>query len=151
MAITAIKGLGKAFLKRIKDKAGKKTKKLNKKDIDAFQKKYGKHKKALEAANKPAMDEYRETIKPVQLKIKRTGKETKEDTQKILSAFQKKESKINKVSKKEVYKSMPDIRQRFRAEPGYKRKLTKGVKDWPTRAEILQKNRLKKYGKSKDL
>jgi len=27
MAITAIKGLGKAFLKRIKDKAGKKTKK----------------------------------------------------------------------------------------------------------------------------
>ena len=32
MAITALKGLGKAFLKRIIDKAGKKTKKLNKKD-----------------------------------------------------------------------------------------------------------------------
>ena len=155
MAITAIKGLGKAFLKRIKDKAVSKKKTLHKSDIKKFDKVFSVHTKALKAANKQATKEYDKTVSHVQKGVKRKGFESKEDSKEMIEAGKKLDKALyGKNTHKEKlrrYKHLPDIRQRFRAEPGPKRKLTKGVKDWPTRAEILQKNRLKKYGKSKDL
>jgi len=146
--IKALKGLGKAFLKRVRDKAGDKAKKLNKKDTDAFQKKFGKHKKALEAVNKPVVDEYKKAVAPIKEKIKKQGGfETKEDTAALISAWQKKENKINKVPMSQVYKSMPNIRQRFRGAPGSDRKAVKGVHSWRDRAKILH---AKKFGTGPD-
>ncbi len=45
-----------------------------------------------------------------------------------------------------MYDDFPDIRQRFRGAPGGQRKLTKGIKNYMRRAEVLQKDRLKRYG-----
>ena len=47
--------------------------------------------------------------------------------------------------KVKMYDDLPDIRQRFRGAPGKQRKLVKGEKNWMRRADILQKDRLKKY------
>jgi hypothetical protein len=155
--IKAIKGLGKAFLKRAKDKAASKKKELHKSDIKKFDKVFSVHTRALKAANKQATKEYDKKISFIQKGIKRKGFESKEDSKEMIDAGTKLTKALyggaGKNTHKEQlrrYKHLPDIRQRFRAEPGPKRKLTKGVKDWPTRAEILQKDRLKKYGKSKD-
>ena len=47
MAISAIKGLGKAFIKRSRAKAAEKMKKLNKRDTLRFQGVYKKHRKKM--------------------------------------------------------------------------------------------------------
>ena len=141
------KGMG-AIIKGAKKKAAKKLKAISKKDTDAFQKEFGKHKKALEATNKPAIDEYKRTIAPVRAKIKKQdGFETKEDSAALMSAWQKKENKISKAPMSQVYKSMPNIRQRFRGAPGSDRKAVKGVHSWRDRAKILH---AKKFGTGPD-
>ena len=43
------------------------------------------------------------------------------------------------------YESLPDVRSRFRGAPGRQRKLVKGVTNPMKRAEILQKDRLKRF------
>ena len=45
-----------------------------------------------------------------------------------------------------VYDDLPDMRLRFRGAPGRQRKLVKGEKNFMRRAEILQKDRLKRLG-----
>ena len=143
MAIKAIKGLGKAF-KKYKEKS----KRLNTRDTARFQGVYRKHKKAREAVNKPAVQEYNKKVKEIKSRI--TKGESKDDMKDLMSANDKLNSKILKKDKVKMYDDLPDIRLRFRGAPGPQRKLVKGQKNWMRRAEILQKDRLKKYGKSKD-
>ena len=69
MAISAIKGLGKAFIKRSRAKAAEKMKKLNKRDTLRFQGVYKKHRKMLERLNKPAKDELDKTLKSIKGRI----------------------------------------------------------------------------------
>ena len=141
------KGMG-AIIKGAKKKAAKKLKIISKKDTDAFQKEFGKHKKALRAVNKSAVDEYNREVAPIRAKIKKQGGfETKGDTAGLMSAWQRKENKINKVPMSQVYRSMPNIRQRFRGAPGSDRKAVKGVHSWMDRAKILHK---KKFGTGPD-
>ena len=45
-----------------------------------------------------------------------------------------------------MYDDLPDMRLRFRGAPGRQRKLVKGEKNFMRRAEILQKDRLKRLG-----
>ena len=144
MAIKAIKGLGKAF-KKYKEKS----KRLNTRDTARFQGVYRKHKKALEAVNKPAVDEYKKKVKEIKSRI--TKGESKDDMRDLMSANDKLNSKILKKDKVKMYDDLPDIRQRFRGAPGTQRKLVKGEKNWMRRAEILQADRLKKYGPSKKI
>jgi len=144
MAIRAIKGLGKAF-KKYKEKS----KRLNTRDTARFQGVYRKHKKALEAVNKPAVDEYKKKVKEIKSRI--TKGESKDDMRDLMSANDKLNSKILKKDKVKMYDDLPDIRQRFRGAPGTQRKLVKGEKNWMRRAEILQADRLKKYGPSKKI
>ena len=54
----------------LKLKGEKKFKNISKKDTDAFQKEFGKHKKALEAVNKPVVDEYKKAVAPIKEKLK---------------------------------------------------------------------------------
>ena len=143
-----IKGAKKISKKASKAKGEKKLKTISKKDTDAFQKEFGKHKKALEAVNKPVVDEYKKAVAPIKEKIKKQGGfETKGDTAALISAWQKKENKISKVPMSQVYRSMPNIRQRFRGAPGSDRKAVKGVQSWRDRAKILHE---KKFGTKPD-
>ena len=144
MAIKAIKGLGKAF-KKYKEKS----KRLNTRDTARFQGVYRKHKKALEAVNKPAVDEYKKKVKEIKSRI--TKGESKDDMKDLMSANDKLNSKIFKKDKVKMYDDLPDIRLRFRGAPGPQRKLVKGQKNWMRRAGILQADRLKKYGPSKKI
>ena len=149
MAIKAIKGLGKAFLKRAKDKAKDKAKKLNTRDTARFQGVYRKHKKAREAVNKPAVEEYNKKVKEIRSRI--TKGESKEDMRELQSAADRLNSKILKKDRVKMYDDMPDIRQRFRGAPGPQRKLVKGEKNWMRRAGILQADRLKRLGPSEKI
>jgi len=144
MAIKAIKGLGKAF-KKYKENS----KRLNTRDTARFQGVYRKHKKALEAVNKPAVDEYKKKVKEIKSRI--TKGESKDDMKDLMSANDKLNSKILKKDKVKMYDDLPDIRLRFRGAPGPQRKLVKGEKNWMRRAGILQADRLKKYGPSKKI
>jgi len=144
MAIKAIKGLGKAF-KKYKENS----KRLNTRDTARFQGVYRKHKKALEAVNKPAVDEYKKKVKEIKARI--TKGESKDDMKDLMSANDKLNSKILKKDKVKMYDDLPDIRLRFRGAPGPQRKLVKGEKNWMRRAGILQADRLKKYGPSKKI
>ena len=144
MGISAIKGLGKAFLKASRAKAAEKMKKLDRRDTARFQGVYKKHVKAAKAVNKPAVDEYNKKVKEIKSRI--TKGESKEDQRDLQSAADKLNNKILKKDKIKMYDDFPDIRQRFRGAPGRQRKLTKGVKNYMRRAEILQKDRLKRYG-----
>ena len=144
MAIKAIKGLGKAF-KKYKEKS----KRLNTRDTARFQGVYRKHKKAREAVNKPAVEEYNKKVKEIKSRI--TKGESKDDMKDLMSANDKLNSKILKKDKVKMYDDLPDIRQRFRGAPGHQRKLVKGEKNWMRRAGILQADRLKKYGPSKKI
>ena len=144
MGISAIKGLGKAFLKASREKAAEKMKKLDKRDTARFQGVYKKHVKAAKAVNKPAVDEYNKKVKEIKSRI--TKGESKEDQRDLQSAADKLNNKILKKDKVKMYDDLPDIRQRFRGAPGHQRKLTKGIKNYMRRAEVLQKDRLKRYG-----
>ena len=144
MAIRAIKGLGKAF-KKYKEKS----KRLNTRDTARFQGVYRKHKKALEAVNKPAVDEYKKKVKEIKSRI--TKGESKDDMKDLMSANDKLNSKILKKDKVKMYDDLPDIRLRFRGAPGPQRKLVKGEKNWMRRAGILQADRLKRLGPSEKI
>ena len=144
MAISAIKGLGKAFLKASKEKGKKKLKALNKRDEMRFQGVYRKHRKMLERLNKPAKDELDKTLKSIKGRI--TKGKSKDDQKDMMRAYDKYNSKIMKKDKVKMYDDLPDIRQRFRGAPGPQRKITRGMKNYMRRAEALQKDRLKRLG-----
>ena len=144
MAIKAIKGLGKAF-KKYKEKS----KRLNTRDTARFQGVYRKHKKAREAVNKPAVEEYNKKVKEIRSRI--TKGESKEDMKDLMSANDRLNSKILKKDRVKMYDDLPDIRQRFRGAPGHQRKLVKGQKNWMRRAGILQADRLKRLGPSEKI
>jgi hypothetical protein len=144
MAIKAVKGIGKAFLKASRAKAAEKMKKLNKRDEMKFQGVYRKHRKALEKLNKPAKEELEKSLKSIRGRV--TKGKSKGDMKDMMKAYQRYDSKIfKKGTKEKMYDDLPDIRQRFRGRPGRQRKLVKGVKNYVKRAEILQKDRLKRF------
>ena len=148
MTIKAVKGIGKAFLKASRAKAAEKMKKLNKRDEMKFQGVYRKHRKALERLNKPAKEELEKSLKSIRNRI--TKGKSKGDMKDMMKAYQRYDSKIMKKGTKEkMYDDLPDIRQRFRGRPGRQRKLVKGVKNYMKRAEILQKDRLKRFKRDK--
>ena len=144
MAISAIKGLGKAFIKRSRAKAAEKMKKLNKRDTLRFQGVYKKHRKMLERLNKPAKDELDKTLKSIKGRI--TKGKSKDDMKDMMKAYDRYNSKVMKKDKVKMYDDLPDIRQRFRGAPGPQRKITRGMKNYMRRAEALQKDRLKRLG-----
>tara|TARA_R100001086_G_C11671084_1_gene212924 strand:- start:71 stop:550 length:480 start_codon:yes stop_codon:yes gene_type:complete len=127
-------------------KAAEKIKKINKKDISTFTGVFKKQMKALKALNKPAVDEYKKTVAEIKSRI--TKGEGKTDMKDLQAAQDKLQSKLFKGSKDLVkrYEGLPDIRSRFRGAPGRQRRLVKGVKNPMKRAEILQKDRLQRYG-----
>ena len=148
MTIKAVKGIGKAFLKASRAKAAEKMKKLNKRDTLRFQGVYKKHRKMLERLNKPAKEELEKSLKSIRNRI--TKGKSKGDMKDMMKAYQRYDSKIMKKGTKEkMYDNLPDIRQRFRGRPGRQRKLVKGVKNYMKRAEILQKDRLKRFKRDK--
>ena len=144
MAISAIKGLGKAFIKRSRAKAAEKMKKLNKRDTLRFQGVYKKHRKMLERLNKPAKDELDKTLKSIKGRI--TKGKSKDDMKDMMKAYDRYNSKVMRKDKVKMYDDLPDIRQRFRGAPGPQRKITRGMKNYMRRAEALQKDRLKRLG-----
>jgi len=144
MAISAIKGLGKAFIKRSRAKAAEKMKKLNKRDTARFQGVYKKHRKMLERLNKPAKEELDKTLKSIRSRV--TKGKSKDDMKDIMKAYGRYDSKVMKKDKVKMYDDLPDIRQRFRGAPGPQRKITRGMKNYMRRAEALQKDRLKRLG-----
>ena len=144
MAISAIKGLGKAFIKRSRAKAAEKMKKLNKRDTLRFQGIYKKHRKMLERLNKPAKDELDKTLKSIKGRI--TKGKSKDDMKDMMKAYDRYNSKVMRKDKVKMYDDLPDIRQRFRGAPGPQRKITRGMKNYMRRAEALQKDRLKRLG-----
>ena len=144
MAISAIKGLGKAFIKRSRAKAAEKMKKLNKRDTLRFQGVYKKHRKMLERLNKPAKDELDKTLKSIKGRI--TKGKSKDDMKDMMKAYDRYNSKVMRKDKVKMYDELPDIRQRFRGAPGPQRKITRGMKNYMRRAEALQKDRLKRLG-----
>ena len=144
MAISAIKGLGKAFIKRSRAKAAEKMKKLNKRDTLRFQGVYKKHRKMLERLNKPAKDELDKTLKSIKGRI--TKGKSKDDMKDMMKAYDRYNSKVMRKDKVKMYDDLPDITQRFRGAPGPQRKITRGMKNYMRRAEALQKDRLKRLG-----
>ena len=144
MAISAIKGLGKAFIKRSRAKAAEKMKKLNKRDTLRIQGVYKKHRKMLERLNKPAKDELDKTLKSIKGRI--TKGKSKDDMKDMMKAYDRYNSKVMRKDKVKMYDDLPDIRQRFRGAPGPQRKITRGMKNYMRRAEALQKDRLKRLG-----
>ena len=144
MAISAIKGLGKAFIKRSRAKAAEKMKKLNKRDTLRFQGVYKKHRKMLERLNKPAKNELDKTLKSIKGRI--TKGKSKDDMKDMMKAYDRYNSKVMRKDKVKMYDDLPDIRQRFRGAPGPQRKITRGMKNYMRRAEALQKDRLKRLG-----
>ena len=144
MGISAIKGLGKAFLKASKEKGKAKLKALNKRDEMRFQGVYKKHKKMLERLNKPAKEELDKTIKSIKGRV--TKGKSKGDMKDMMKAYDRYNSKIMRKDKVKMYDDLPDIRQRFRGAPGPQRKITRGIKNYQRRAEALQKDRLKRLG-----
>ena len=133
---------GKAALK-----AKKKIEKIDKKDKLAFGLKYRKMRKIQEDLNKPAVEEYKKTMKEIKSNPGYTGKR-RMDIESEIAASQKLEKKLFKDAKSlsEKYEGLPDIRSRFRAPPGRKRKLVKGVKNPFKRAEILHDDLIKRFG-----
>ena len=132
MAISAIKGLGKAFIKRSRAKAAEKMKKLNKRDTLRFQGVYKKHRKMLERLNKPAKDELDKTLKSIKGRI--TKGKSKDDMKDMMKAYDRYNSKVMRKDKVKMYDDLPDIRQRFRGAPGPQRKITRGMKNYMRRA-----------------
>ena len=143
------KGMG-AIKKIITKKASKakgeaKLKKLNKKDEARFQGVYRKHMNALKAVNKPAVKAHGKRLDEIKARV--TKGKSKEDMRDILEAGEKLGRSLIRKPKDRIkmYDDLPNIRQRFRGAPGEQRKLVKGEKNWMRRADILQKDRLKKY------
>ena len=133
--------------KAARKKAEEKTKKILKKDTAKFGLKFRKMRNIKKMLNKPAVDEYNKKVKEIKSRI--TKGESREDMKDLQSAADKLNNKLFKGSKDlaEKYEGLPDIRSRFRPEPGPKRKLVKGVKNPFKRAEILQKERIKRFEK----
>jgi len=143
------KGMG-AIIKKITKKAARakgeaKLKKIHKSDTDKMMKVYSKHMRALKAANKPAVKEYGKRMNVIKSRV--TKGKSKEDTRDIIAAGEKLGRSLIRTPKDRtrMYDDLPDVRQRFRGAPGPQRKLVKGEKNWMKRADILQKDRLKKY------
>ena len=138
----------KAFSKKdAAKKAAEKIKKILKMDTAKFGLKFKKMTNIKKMLNKPAVDEYNKKVKEIKSRV--TKGESREDMKDLQSAADKLNNKLFKGSKDlaEKYEGLPDIRSRFRPEPGSKRKLVKGVKNPFKRAEILQKERIKRFEK----
>ena len=137
-------GLGSGLTKAAA-KAAEKIKKIDKKDMATFSGVYKKQVKALKKLNKPAVDEYKKKVALIKSRI--TEGKSKADQRDIQSAYEKLQNKLVKKSKDIIkkYEGLPNIRSRFRPEPGPKRKLVKNVKNPMKRAEILYKDRLKRF------
>ena len=133
--------------KAARKKAAEKTKKILKKDTAKFGLKFRKMRNIKKMLNKPAVDEYNKKVKEIKSRV--TKGESKEDMKDLQSAADKLNNKLFRGSKNltEKYEGLPDIRSRFRPEPGPKRKLVKGVKNPFKRAEILQKERVERFKK----
>jgi hypothetical protein len=127
-------------------KAGEKIKKINKKDIANFAGVFKKQMKALKALNKPAVDAYKKKVSEIKSRV--TKGQSKGDQRDLQAANDQLQNKMFKGSKDLVkrYEGLPNIRSRFRGAPGRQRRLVKGVKNPMKRAEILQKDRLKRLG-----
>ena len=128
-------------------KAAEKIKKILKKDTAKFALKFKKMRNIKKMLNKPAVDEYNKKVKEIKSRV--TKGESREDMKDLQSAADKLNDKLFKGSKDlaKKYEGLPDIRSRFRPEPGPKRKLVKGVKNPFKRAEILQKERVERFKK----
>ena len=139
-------GLG-SIVTKAAAKAAEKIKKIDKKDMATFSGVYKKQMKALKELNKPAVDEYNKKV--AQIKSRITEGKSKADLGDLQSAYDKLQNKLIKKSKDIIkkYEGLPDIRSRFRPEPGPKRKLVKDVKNPMKRAEILYKDRLERFKK----
>jgi preprotein translocase subunit Sss1 len=138
----------KAFSKKdAAKKAAEKIKKILKIDTAKFGAKFKKMTNIKKMLNKPAVDEYNKKVKEIKSRV--TKGESREDRKDLQSAADKLNSKLFKDAKSfaKKYEGLPDIRSRFRPEPGPKRKLVKGVKNPFRRAEILQKERVKRFKK----
>ena len=144
----SVAGIVKTITKKAaQKKAEEKTKKILKKDTAKFFLKFKKMTDLQRRLNKPAVDEYNKTVKEIRSRI--TKGESKGDLSDLQRAAEKLNSKLFKGSKSlaERYEGLPDIRSRFRPEPGPRRKLVKGVKNPFKRAEILQKERVERFKK----
>ena len=133
--------------KAARKKAAEKIKKILKKDTRKFGLKFKKMRNIKKMLNKPAVDEYNKKVKEIKSRV--TKGESREDMKDLQSAADKLNNKLFKGSKDlaKKYEGLPDIRSRFRPEPGPKRKLVKGVKNPFRRAEILQEERVKRFKK----
>ena len=133
--------------KAARKKAEEKIKKILKKDTLKFGLKYRKMRNLKKMLNKPAVDEYNKKVKEIRSRV--TKGKSREDAKDLQSAADKLNNKLFKGSKDlaKKYEGLPDIRSRFRPEPGPKRKLVKGVKNPFKRAEILQKERVERFKK----
>ena len=133
--------------KAARKKAAEKTKKILKKDTARFFLKFKKMTDLQKKLNKPAVDEYKKTVKEIRSRI--TEGKSKGDLSDLQRAADKLNSKLFKGSKSlaERYEGLPDIRSRFRPAPGPRRKLVKGVKNPFRRSEILQDERVKRFEK----
>tara|TARA_R100000234_G_scaffold49906_1_gene29868 strand:- start:50 stop:562 length:513 start_codon:yes stop_codon:yes gene_type:complete len=131
--------------KAARKKAEEKIKKILKKDTLKFGLKYRKMRNLKKMLNKPAVDEYNKKVKEIRSRV--TKGKSREDMKDLQSAADKLNNKLFKGSKDlaKKYEGLPDIRSRFRPEPGPKRKLVKGVKNPFKRAEILQKERVERF------
>jgi transketolase len=133
--------------KAARKKAEEKIKKILKKDTLKFGLKYRKMRNLKKMLNKPAVDEYNKKVKEIRSRV--TKGKSREDMKDLQSAADKLNNKLFKGSKDlaKKYEGLPDIRSRFRPEPGPRRKLVKGVKNPFKRAEILQKERVERFKK----
>ena len=139
-------GIVTKTLSKAATKAAEKIKKIDKKDIINFSGAYKKRVKALRSLNKPAVDEYKKTVKEIFSRV--TKGKSKEDQKDLAKASSKLNKELFRGSRDLVkrYEDLPDIRSRFRPPPGPKRKLVKGVKNPMKRSQILYEDRIKKTG-----
>jgi hypothetical protein len=93
--------------------------------------------------NKKAKNIYDSSIKSIKARV--TKGKSKEDKRDAMKAYERYAQTIFKGSKDPVkkYESLPDVRSRFRPEPGEKRKLVKGVTNPFKRNKILAEFRKK--------
>ena len=128
-----------------KKKAAEKIKKIDKLDMDRLTKSFSQMKKILAdlPENKKAKNIYDSSIKSIKARV--TKGKSKEDKRDAMKAYERYAQTIFKGSKdpEKKYESLPDVRSRFRPEPGPKRKLVKGVTNPFKRNKILAEFRKK--------
>lgn len=139
------KFVSQAFKKKAREKAAQKISKINKSDMSKMISAYKKNMNALRAVNKPAVEEYKKKRQPILDRIKQKGYESREDSKDLQKLSSELDSKLfGRISRKDIAKSLPDVRTRFRPKPGPDRKITRGAKNWLERNERLYDAKFKK-------